>query len=517
MAWDLSANYSLELMRHDMAARVGADADGGAAPAISRRRAEHRHGATSGPRSRTRSAAATGRSPSSRPPTGLSHLRGLRASARRAAIAVVRDLLLGGGRTEALGSNNWVVDGTLTASGKPLLANDPHLGTQHARRSGISRTCPPAISTSSARRCPARRLWRSAATASSPGAKPTSPPTSRICFSSGSTPSGTTAEFQGVQEPMRDRPGNDRRQGRRADSARRPHHPPRSAHLRRDQREQRRVDDRARSPPPLEPLAFRWTALDEERHDHRGVSAAERGAQLERVHAPRSATSSRRRRISSTRTWTATSATTRPAAFRSARAATARSPAEGWTGDAEWIGWIPFEELPHAFDPPQHFIVTANNRPMPADYPHLIALEYPEPYRAQRITDLLQRRTGADARRFPRHPGRHALAARPGAAAAAAPSRAGRCRARRARRVDLLRQWNFNAAATAPPRRSFRPGSSSSRRRSPATNSGRCAAESYEGRFSYITRFVTNVADAPARARGATTSTTPARRPASRR
>src|SRR6185295_5768013 len=29
-----------------------------------------------------------------------------------------------------LGSNNWVVDGSLTASGKPLLANDPHLGTR---------------------------------------------------------------------------------------------------------------------------------------------------------------------------------------------------------------------------------------------------------------------------------------------------------------------------------------------------------------------------------------------------
>ena len=59
-------------------------------------------------------------------------------------------------------------------------------------------------------------------------------------------------------------------------------------------------------------------------------------------------------------------------------------PAEGWTGDAEWTGWMPFDELPHTFDPPEHFIVTANNRPMPADYPHLIALEYPEPYRAQR-------------------------------------------------------------------------------------------------------------------------------------
>ena len=31
---------------------------------------------------------------------------------------------------KALGSNNWVVDGTMTRSGKPLLANDPHLGTR---------------------------------------------------------------------------------------------------------------------------------------------------------------------------------------------------------------------------------------------------------------------------------------------------------------------------------------------------------------------------------------------------
>src|SRR5207237_3119082 len=31
---------------------------------------------------------------------------------------------------DGLGSNNWVVDGTMTASGKPMLANDPHLGSR---------------------------------------------------------------------------------------------------------------------------------------------------------------------------------------------------------------------------------------------------------------------------------------------------------------------------------------------------------------------------------------------------
>src|SRR5437763_1329981 len=43
--------------------------------------------------------------------------------------SVLSSIGLDGGRSEALGSNNWVVDGTMTASGKPLLANDPHLST----------------------------------------------------------------------------------------------------------------------------------------------------------------------------------------------------------------------------------------------------------------------------------------------------------------------------------------------------------------------------------------------------
>src|SRR5207245_11754374 len=42
----------------------------------------------------------------------------------------VREILLAGARSESLGSNNWVVDGTLTASGRPLLANDPHLSAR---------------------------------------------------------------------------------------------------------------------------------------------------------------------------------------------------------------------------------------------------------------------------------------------------------------------------------------------------------------------------------------------------
>src|SRR4029079_5271994 len=42
----------------------------------------------------------------------------------------LRELLLAGTHAESLGSNNWVVDGTLTASGRPMLANDPHRPVQ---------------------------------------------------------------------------------------------------------------------------------------------------------------------------------------------------------------------------------------------------------------------------------------------------------------------------------------------------------------------------------------------------
>ena len=46
-----------------------------------------------------------------------------------------------------------------------------------------------------------------------------------------------------------------------------------------------------------------------------------------------------------------------------------RLPVPGWTGEYEWTGVIPHAELPHAFDPPEGFIATANNRIAGDDYP----------------------------------------------------------------------------------------------------------------------------------------------------
>lgn len=64
-------------------------------------------------------------------------------------------------------------------------------------------------------------------------------------------------------------------------------------------------------------------------------------------------------------------------------------PMPGWNGEYEWTGLIPFEELPQVMNPPQHFIVTANNRVVGDSYPYYITYEWMNGYRAQRISDLL--------------------------------------------------------------------------------------------------------------------------------
>jgi penicillin amidase len=64
-------------------------------------------------------------------------------------------------------------------------------------------------------------------------------------------------------------------------------------------------------------------------------------------------------------------------------------PVPGWTGEYEWQGFISFDELPNVFNPPTGFVATANNKVVPDDYAYHLAYEWAAPYRAERITDLL--------------------------------------------------------------------------------------------------------------------------------
>src|SRR5262249_29037643 len=64
-------------------------------------------------------------------------------------------------------------------------------------------------------------------------------------------------------------------------------------------------------------------------------------------------------------------------------------PYDGSTDAGEWKGYIPFNQLPHLYNPPSGVIVTANNRIVGLDYPFHITSEWSDPARARRILDLL--------------------------------------------------------------------------------------------------------------------------------
>jgi penicillin amidase len=67
-------------------------------------------------------------------------------------------------------------------------------------------------------------------------------------------------------------------------------------------------------------------------------------------------------------------------------------PYDGSTDAGNWTGWIPFDKLPHLYDPPNGIIVTANQRIVGTDYPYFLTHSWAQPYRARRIWDLLNQK-----------------------------------------------------------------------------------------------------------------------------
>ncbi|MBM3958874.1 MAG: penicillin acylase family protein [SAR202 cluster bacterium] len=64
-------------------------------------------------------------------------------------------------------------------------------------------------------------------------------------------------------------------------------------------------------------------------------------------------------------------------------------PAPGWAGTHEWTGYLPFDEMPSAFNPAEGCIVSANHKIAPDSYPHELGNAWMNGYRARRITDQL--------------------------------------------------------------------------------------------------------------------------------
>lgn len=64
-------------------------------------------------------------------------------------------------------------------------------------------------------------------------------------------------------------------------------------------------------------------------------------------------------------------------------------PAPGWSGDYDWEGFIPFDQLPQGTNPPSGHFVSANNKIVPDSYPYFISRDWDLADRSERIEALL--------------------------------------------------------------------------------------------------------------------------------
>ena len=67
-------------------------------------------------------------------------------------------------------------------------------------------------------------------------------------------------------------------------------------------------------------------------------------------------------------------------------------PVEGWNEENDWQGYIPFEELPRIYNPPNGIVATANNRVADSAYPYYLSHFFEPPYRIKRIHEMLAAR-----------------------------------------------------------------------------------------------------------------------------
>ncbi len=511
MAWDLSGNYSFELLRHDLLTAVGPErtaqlmppyaADGlsiltgtgGAAGAIGAGTAGGSHG------SHTESS----NIPTDPPfrPYPLSSWSRAFVSAVSSGDPVARDLLTHAS-TEGLGSNNWVVDGTMTASGKPLLANDPHLGTRlpstwylaHISAGDfdvIGGTFPG---------IPAVALGRNKFIAW--GATNVAADVEDL-YRERLDAAGTHAEFRGAQEPISVIPETIAVKGAAPVvlNVRVTRHGPLVSDAINANNAESNTTPR---PPPIEPLAFRWTALD----PVDGTLAA--FLKMNEARSWPEFTDALRGYVVPSQNFVYADVEGHIGYYAPGRIPLRASgdgsrPADGWTGDGEWTGWVPFDELPHVFDPPEHAIVTANHRPAPATYRHNLGVEWTEPYRAQRIVDLLGavpdgpvsagvRLAPGPARRFtPDDFARiqgdtlslHAQALLP---VLLSHARAADAHDRPA--LDRLGRWDFNATGDSVAAALFQAWFLHLTPALVADAIGPAATELYQGKFSFVSRFL---------------------------
>jgi penicillin amidase len=64
-------------------------------------------------------------------------------------------------------------------------------------------------------------------------------------------------------------------------------------------------------------------------------------------------------------------------------------PVPGWTGEYEWTGVIPYDKMPFSYNPAEGYAMSANNRVADDSYPYHLGSDWDAGWRAERLAELL--------------------------------------------------------------------------------------------------------------------------------
>jgi penicillin amidase len=289
------------------------------------------------------------------------------------------------GLQPGIGSNNWVVDGAHSETGKPLLANDPHLSLSAPSLWYFAHLSAPGLETIGATLpgLPLVVLGRTARIAW--GFTNTGPDTQDLYIEeirgdSVRTPDGWQP-LETRRETIRVKGEADRtlvvRESR--------HGPLVSDVLAPAGKALAGVDAQRYA------IAFQWTAL---RADDTTLQA---GVKLDHARdwagflaAARDFTSPEQNIVYADTDGNIGEVSPGRVPIRAAdNDFLGLAPAPGWDARYDWVGFVPFDQLPQQFNPASGRIVTANQKIVPDDYRPFITSEWEPPYRAERITALI--------------------------------------------------------------------------------------------------------------------------------
>jgi penicillin amidase len=298
---------------------------------------------------------------------------------------------------EGVGSNNWVLDGTRTTTGKPLLANDPHLKLTTPALWYFARLHAPGFNVAGATMPGLPMVVLGQNDQLAWGFTNTAPDVQDLYLerihaddpAQYQTPDGW-ARFESFDEVIKVRGGEDVPM-----TVRTTRHGPVIS----DAGGPSEGLTGAPSQPGAQPkgqasyaIAMRWTALDT---DADLLEASLASSRMTTVDDFVTAVS---RHVAPMQNIVVADTSGRIAMAAGGRVPVRGAhndlkglvPAPGWQSRYDWTGYLPGDQTPREIAPKRGWIATANQRIHGPEYPHFITSEWSLPYRQQRIEQLLQ-------------------------------------------------------------------------------------------------------------------------------